>query len=106
MKRIALLFIAAMLITAPAFAASSASTVYRSNEGKPGQATMQGNINQTNVKASEVINVGKDNTTKIGTMSNTGGYMTGNINQTEVTGSKVVNVGQGNTTEIGTMSNN
>ncbi len=101
MKRIALLFIAAMLVSAPAFAAgaSQSATVTRDR----GQA-LQSNIqNQTDVTGSTLVNAGERNTMDIGGVSNQGGVQANVMNKTRITGSTVVNAGKDNQMRIGTV---
>jgi len=108
MKRIALLFIAAMLIATPAFAAGKSEATVKAQSSSvnkaPGQAVQTNIMNETTVQGSTLANVGKNNTMDVGGVSNSGnGIQTNVMNETKVQGSTLANVGEGNEMRVGTV---
>lgn len=101
MKRVIVLFVAAMLCAAPAFAAGKAG---EAASGRQSGGTIKGSANITTVTGSTLLNVGDENKTTIGGMkAANGGKIEGSANVTTMTGSTILNVGNKNETEIGVM---
>ena len=104
MKRLVVLFVAAMLYAAPAMAANS--VVYKGPQGGQGaaQGSMERVVNQTNFQNSTAVNNGKNNVMAVGTIDNKG-KMKEVINQTNVKNSQLINNGSNNEMRIGTITN-
>lgn len=95
MKRILVLFAAAMLCASPALAAG--------HQGQ-GASSIKNSVNDTKVTGSNVVNMGKENTATVGGMkASNGGKIENSVNKTTVSGSNIVNMGEKNKTEIGVM---
>ncbi|WP_165071842.1 hypothetical protein [Desulfovibrio sp. ZJ200] len=108
MKRIALLFIAAMLVASPALAAGKSETSVKAQSSSvnraQGQAVQTNVMNETTVQGSTLANVGKNNTMDVGGVSNSGnGVQTNIMNETKIQGSTLANVGEGNEMRVGTV---
>ena len=99
MKRIALLFIAAMLVASPALAAGKTSGSIQGS-GQAGKAQI---INQTEIGQNNTFaNVGKNNEMEIGGVSNVKSGQV--INQTRIgQNNTFANVGEGNEMRVGTV---
>lgn len=104
MKRLLVLFAAAMLLGTPAMAANS-TIMYKGPQGQgSAQGSMEKVINQTTVKDSQMINNGMDNRMSVGTIDNKG-KMKEVINQTDVKNTQMINNGTGNEMRVGTITN-
>ena len=104
MKRLVVLFVAAMLYAAPAMAANS--VVYKGAQGGQGaaQGSMEKVVNQTTFTGSTAVNNGTNNVMGVGNITNKG-KMKEVINQTTVKGSQTINNGTGNAMDLGGISN-
>ena len=102
MKRIALLFIAAMLAATPAFASGKSQQATQMTD--PGKARQTNVMNETTVQGSQLMNIGKRNTMDVGVVSNSGnGDQTNVINETRVKNSTLMNSGEDNAMGVGTV---
>lgn len=102
MKRILVLFVAAILYTTPAFAAGAAHNATQGGGIKGGEQSKV--VNVTTVKNAAVIASGKNSEANIGNVTNEGGKQSDVVNVTTLKNSAVI-ANDGGKTNIGNVTN-
>lgn len=104
MERILVLFTAAMLLAAPAFAAGS--SFQRTQTAGNTQAGSQANVT-SNVKIKDVtgIAIGESSKINVGNIENNGGIQRNVTNNAKVKDSTAITIGKNSEVKMGTISN-